>query len=119
MLRMFFSVVVFWGGSPKTDSPQEAFCSSQDSSISEQYISSSAQQPCSHSEADVTTSAQDKSPAAATTGTSQSPLYIDLSQCSTPSPPTQSVESSGLEIYKDDVETVQPKAMITDTIDVP
>ena len=65
------------------------------------------------------TSAQDKSPAAATTGTLQSPLYIDLSQCSTPSPPTESVESFGLQIYKDDVETVQPNAMITDTTDVP
>ena len=61
-------------------------------------------------------SSQDESPAAATTGTSQSPLYIDLSHCSTPTPPTESVEISGLQIYKDDVETVQPKAMITDTI---
>ncbi|CAH3158260.1 unnamed protein product [Porites lobata] len=84
--------------------------------ITDQYINSSAQQPCSHSEADVMTTSQDKSPAAATTGTSQSPLYIDLSQCSTPTPPTESVEISGLQIYKDDVETIQPKAMITDTI---
>ena len=61
-------------------------------------------------------SAKAKSPAAATTGTSQSPVYIDLSQCSTPTPPTESVEISGLQIYKDDVEPVQPKAMITDTI---
>ena len=62
------------------------------------------------------TSPKDKSPAAATTGTTQTPLYIDLSQCSTPTPPTESVEISGLQIYKDDVETIQPKAMITDTI---
>ena len=51
-----------------------------------------------------------------TTGTSQSPLYIDLSQCSAPTPPSESVEISGLQIYQDDVETVQPKPMITDTI---
>lgn len=35
------------------NSSHEAFCSSQDSSISEQYISSSAQQPCSHPKEDV------------------------------------------------------------------
>ena len=61
-------------------------------------------------------SSQDKSPEAATTETSQSPLYINLSQCSTPTPPSESVDISGLQIYKDYVQTVQPKSMITDTI---
>ena len=51
-------------------------------------------------------SSQDKSPKAATTGTSQS----------TPTPPTESVGVSGLQIYKDDVQTVQLKGMTTDTI---
>ena len=58
---------------------------------------------------------QEKSPETAT-NTSQSTLYIDLSQWSTPTPPSESVEISGLQIYKDDVQTVQPKSMITDTI---
>ena len=58
-------------------------------------------------------SSQDKSPEAATTGTSQSPLCTDLFQCSTPTSPAESVEISGL---KDYVQTFQPKAMITDTI---
>ena len=61
-------------------------------------------------------SSQDKSPEAATTGTSQSPLYINLSQYSTPTPPSESVDISGLQIYEDYVQTVQPKSMITDTI---
>ena len=61
-------------------------------------------------------SSQDKSPEAATTGTSQSPLCTDLSQCSTPTSPAESVEISGLQIYNDYVQTFQPKAMITDTI---
>ena len=41
---------------------------------------------------------------------------LDLSQCSTPTPPTESVAIFGLQIYKDDVQTVQPKATITDNI---
>ena len=45
---------------------------------------------------------------------------IDLSQYNsqynTPSMPPDSVELSGLQIYKADVQTVQPKAMITDSI---
>ncbi|CAH3035244.1 unnamed protein product [Porites lobata] len=96
----FMSVVCaklekFW----TTTTSLPAFCSPQDSSISEQYISRSAQQPCSLSEADVMISSQDKSPEAATTGTSQSPLCIDLSHCSIPTSPTESVEISGLQIY--------------------
>ncbi|XP_068708975.1 uncharacterized protein [Montipora foliosa] len=43
---------------------------------------------------------------------------IDLlsSQHSTPATPSESVLLSALEIYKEDVETVQPNSMITDTI---
>ena len=41
---------------------------------------------------------------------------IDLSQYSTPSTPVGSVQLSGLQIYKEDVQTVHPKSMITDTI---
>ena len=45
---------------------------------------------------------------------------IDLlsSQHSTPATPSESVLLSGLEIYKEDVETVQPSSMITDRIHV-
>ncbi|XP_015775313.1 PREDICTED: uncharacterized protein LOC107353497 [Acropora digitifera] len=46
----------------------------------------------------------------------QSTLHIDLSQWSTTTPSSASVEISGLQIYKDDVQTIQPKSMITDTI---
>lgn len=45
---------------------------------------------------------------------------IDLSQYNsqynTPSMPPDSVELSGLQIYKTDLQTVQPKEMITDTM---
>lgn len=58
---------------------------------------------------------QEKNPETVTT-TSQSTLYIDLSQCSTPTQHSESVEISGLQICKDDVQTVKPKSMITDTI---
>ncbi|XP_068760149.1 uncharacterized protein [Montipora capricornis] len=112
-LQCFFMVFIL--GSLQAESSQEAFCSFQDSNISEQNLSSSAQQPCSHSEADVMICSQEKNPEAVTT-TSQSTLYIDLSQCSTPTQQSESVEISGLQIYKDDVQTVKPKSMITDTI---
>ena len=58
---------------------------------------------------------QEKSPETAT-NTSQISLHIDFSQLSTPTPPSESMEIFGLQIYKDDVQTVQPKSMITDTI---
>ena len=92
-----------------------AFCPSQDSSISEQHINSFAQQPCSHSKEDVIKHSQEKSPGTAS-NTSQSTLHIDLSQWSTTTPSSESVEISGLQVYKDDVQTIQPKSMITDTI---
>lgn len=114
MLTMFFHGFFIFG-SLQAESSQEAFCSFQDSNISEQNLSSSAQQPCSHSEADVMICSQEKNPETVTT-TSQSTLYIDLSQCSTPTQHSESVEISGLQICKDDVQTVKPKSMITDTI---
>ena len=41
---------------------------------------------------------------------------IDVSEYNTPSMAPDSVELSGLQIYKADVQTVQPKEIITDTI---
>ena len=58
---------------------------------------------------------QEKSPETAS-NTPQISLHIDLSQLSTPTPPSESMEMFGLQIYKDDVQTVQPKSMIPDTI---
>ena len=58
---------------------------------------------------------QQKSPEAATT-TLQSTIHINLSQWSAPTPPSGSVEISGIQIHKDDVQTVKPKSMINDEI---
>ena len=83
---------------------------------------SSAQQPSGYSEV-VSTSQETSSETDASTsqGTScprQSDFHevIDLSQYSTPSTPVDSVQLSGLQIYKEDVQTVHPKSMITDAI---
>ena len=83
---------------------------------------SSAQQPSGYSEV-VSTSQETSSETDASTsqGTScprQSDFHevIDLSQYSTPSTPVGSVQLSGLQIYKEDVQTVHPKSMITDAI---
>ena len=44
-------------------------------------------------------------------------IYLSSSQYSTPATScSDSVLLSGLQIYKEDVETVQPKSMITDTV---
>ena len=105
---------------------QEEVCSSQDTSSSQQTISSAQQPSCSSEiinnssqttgyEADACpNSFQDIS------SSQHSCVHghevIDLSEYNTPSMPPDSVELSGLQIYKADVETVQPKEMITDTI---
>ena len=109
MLRIIF--FLGGGGSLWADSSHEAFCSSQDSSISEQHINSSAQQPCNHSKEDVIKNSQEKSPETVS-NTSQSNLHIDLSQWSTTTPSSESVEIAGLQIYKDDVQTIEPKSII-------
>jgi len=98
-------------------------CSSQDTSCSQQTIIS-AQQPSCYSE--VNSSSQVTGHEADTStfqGTSascskQTAVHevIDLSQYNTPSMPPDSVELSRLQIYKADVQTVQPKEIITDTI---
>jgi len=90
---MFFCAFIL--GSLWADLSHEAFCSSHDSSILEHNMNSSAQQPCSHSKEDVTNNSQEKSPETAT-NTSQSTLHIDLSQWSTPTPPSESVDISDL-----------------------
>ena len=102
-------------------------CSSQDTSCSQQTISSAHdQQPSCYSEvistSQGTSSEADTSTFQGTSCPQQSDVHvvIDLSNThySTPRPttPPDSVELSGLQIYKADVQTVQPKAMITDTI---
>jgi len=84
----------------------------------------SAQQPSCDSEV---TSTKQGTSSEADSSTSQgtsclrqsdSPEVIDLSstQYTTPTTPPDSVQLSGLQIYKEDVQTVQPKSMITDTI---
>ena len=102
------------------DSSQEV-CFFQDTSCSQETISS-AQQPSGYSEV-VSTSQETSSETDASTsqGTScprQSDFHevIDLSQYSTPSTPVDSLQLSGLQIYKEDVQTVHPKSMITDAI---
>jgi len=104
------------------DSSQRV-CSSQDNSCSQQSMNSAQQSSC---DSEVTSNKQGTS-SEADTSTSQGtsclrqsdfPEVIDLSstQYSTPTTPPDSVQLSGLQIYKEDVQTVQPKSMITDTI---
>ena len=97
-------------------------CSSQDTSCSQQTTSSAQQPGCS---SDVTNSGSqatgyeaDTNTFEGTSSSKQSAAHevIDLSQYNTPSIPADSVELSGLQIYKADVQTVQSKEMITDTI---
>ena len=80
-------------------------CSSQDTSCSQQTISSGQHPSCF---SDVTSGSSSK----------QSAVHevIDLSQYNTPSTSPDSVQLSGLQIYKADVQTVQPEEMITDTV---
>lgn len=85
-------------------------CSSQDTSCSQQTIRFAHQSSCypeANSSSQLTGSEADASTVHE---------VIDLSQYNTPSMPPDSVELSGLQIYKADVQTVQPKEMITDTI---
>ena len=84
---------------------------------------SSAQQPRRGYSEVVSTSQETSSETDASTsqGTScprQSDFHevIGLSQYSTPSTPVGSVQLSGLQIYKEDVQTVHLMSMITDTI---
>lgn len=97
-------------------------CSSQHTST--QQTISSTQQPSCYSE-DVSTSQGTSPEADASTSLDTScPRQSDFcevtdlssSQYSTPTTPSDSVTLSGLQIYKEDVQTVQAKAMITDTI---
>lgn len=102
-------------------------CSSQDTSCSEQTVSSAQQPSCS---SDIISNSSQATGYEADTcpnsfqGTSSSKHsavhdheVIDLSEYNTPPmPDPDSVELSGLQIYKADVQTVQPKEMITDTI---
>ena len=101
----------------------QGVCSSQDTSCSQQSMHSVQQPSC---DSEVTSNKQGTS-SEADTSTSQGtsclrqsdfPEVIDLSstQYSTPTTPPDSVQLSGLQIYKEDVQTVQPKSMITDTI---
>ena len=97
-------------------------CSSQQTS-SQQTIKST-QQPSCYSE--VVSTSQGTSPEAdaSTSPDTSCPRESDVcevidlssSQYSTPTTPSDSVTLSGLQIYKADVQTVQPEAMITDTI---
>ena len=99
-------------------------CSSQDTHCSQQTISSSQQSSCysevTNSTPQVTSSEADTSTFQDTSCSKQSAVdeVIDVSQYinNPASMPPDSVELSGLQIYKADVQTVQPKAMITDTI---
>lgn len=101
-------------------------CSSQDNSCLHQTTSSAQQPSCS---SDISNNSSQATGFEADTcpnsfqGTSSSKHsavqdheVIDLSEYNTPSMPPDSVELSGLQIYKTDVQTVQPKEMITDTI---
>ena len=99
------------------DTSQEVY-SSQDTSCSQQTTSSTQQPSISQetsSEVDHTSTFQD------TSCPKQSDVHdiVDLSDpqySSTPTTLPDSVELSGLQIYKADLQTVQPKEMITDTI---
>lgn len=102
-------------------------CSSQDISCSEQTISSAQQPSCSSdiigNSSQATGYEADTCPNSfqGTSSSKHSAVHdhevIDLSEYNTPSmPDPDSVVPSGLQIYKADVQTVQPKEMITDTI---
>jgi len=119
MLRIVLLLYIFVLDS----SHAQEVCHSQDTHCSQQTISS-AQHPCCSSDVINSSKSQATGYEAITTtfqGTSssnQSPVHevIDLSQYNTPSMPPDSVVLSGLQIYQADVQTVQPKELITDTI---
>ena len=106
LLRVFLCLFLFWGLSEQIRLMKHFALPKIRASQSSAY---------SHSKDDVINNSQEKRTETAT-NTSKISLHIDLSQLCTPTPPSESMEISGLQIYKDDVQTVQPKSMITDTI---
>lgn len=85
---------------------------------SSQEVSQDTSYPCSQQTTQGTSFEAVTSTSEGTSCCPRQSKVIDLtcSQGSTSSTPQDSVLLSGLEIYKEDVQTVQPKSMITDTI---